>query len=122
MFQESVRDSIYTMRPFSNGEGPCVEVGRFTLDGSPVQKKIHPLREYEEAGFTRRKNALYSFLFETLGEIPGKMRDAFLLIHPTNPRRPEAILAEENYRRIIKMMHHIGEGIGGTVHCTNFEA
>ena len=122
MFQESARDSIYTMRPFSNGEGPCVEVGRFTLDGSPVQKKIHLLREYEEAGVTRQKNALYSFLFETLGEIPGKMRDAFLLIHPTNPRRPEAILAEENYRRIIKMMHYIGEGIGGTVHLTNFEA
>ncbi len=122
MFQESARDSIYAMRPFSNGEGPCVEVRRFTIDGSPLQKKVHALREYEDTGFTQRKNALYSFLFEALGEFPGKMRDAFLLIYPTNPLRPEAVLAEENYRRIVKMMHHIGEGIGKSAHFTNVEA
>ena len=122
MFQESARESIYAMRPFSNGEGPCVEVRRFSIDGSTVQKKVQPLREYEGTGFTQKKNALYSFLFEALGEFPGRMRDAFLLIYPTNPLRPEAILTEENYRRITKMMHHIGEGNGGSAHFTNVEA
>jgi len=121
MFQESARDSIYAMKPFSNGEGPSLEVQRFTIDGSPVQKKVRPLIEYEDTGFTQRKNPLYSFLFEALGEFPGKMRDAFLLIYPTNPHRPESILAEENYRRITKLMHHIGEGNGGSAHFTNIE-
>jgi chromosome partitioning protein len=121
MFQESARDSIYAMRPVSTGDGPCVEVRRFTIDGSPVQMKIRPLREYEDSGLARRKNSLYSFLFEALGELPGKLRDSFLLIYPTNPNRPETILAEENYRRIAKMMHHIGAGIEGTLHLTSIE-
>jgi cellulose biosynthesis protein BcsQ len=112
MFQETARESIYALRPFSNGQGPCVEVRRFTIDGSPVQKKVQPLRELSDTAFQQNKNSLDSFLFETLGEFPGKMRDAFLLIYPTNPRRPEAILAEENYRRFAKMMHHLDQGIG----------
>ncbi|MHC1698154.1 MAG: ParA family protein [Geobacteraceae bacterium] len=122
MFQETARESIYAMRPVSNGEGPCVEVRRFTIDGSPVQKKVQPLREFSDTVSPQQKNALYSFLFEALGEFPGKMRDAFLLIYPTNPRRPEAILAEENYRRIEKMMQHLGQGIGGSAHFTKVEA
>lgn len=109
MFQETARESIYAMRPVRNGESPCVEVQRFTIDGSPVQKKVQPLREFNDTGSSQQKNPLYSFLFNTLGEFPGKLRDAFLLIYPTNPRRPEAILAEENYRRIAKMMHHLGQ-------------
>jgi len=122
MFQETARESIYAMRPFSNGEGPCVEVRRFTIDGSPVQKKIQPLREFADPDFPQKKNALYSFVFEALGESPGNLRDAFLLIYPTNPRRPETILVEENYRRIVKMMQHLGQGIGGGSHLTNAEA
>jgi len=122
MFQETARESIYAMRPFSNGEGPCVEVRRFTIDGSPVQKKIQPLREFTDSNFPQKKNALYSFVFEALGESPGKLRDAFLLIYPANPRKPEAILAEENYRRIAKMIHHLGQEIGSSTHLTNVEA
>lgn len=122
MFRETARESIYAMRPFTNGEGPCVEVRRFTIDGSPVQKKVQPLREYQNTGETQEKSALYSFLFEALGEFPGKLRNAFLLIYPTNPRKPEAILAEENYRRIVKMMQFLGQGAGNDPHLTSVEA
>ncbi len=122
MFRESARESIYAIRPFRNGEDPCADVRRFTIDGTPVQKKVSPLREYEETGFTRTKNALYSFLFETLGEYPGKMRDAFLLIYPTNPHRPESVLAEEKYKRLVKMMRHVSQEIGESSHLTSFEA
>lgn len=121
MFRESARESVYAIRPFRNGTNPCADVRRFTLDGSPVQKKIHPLVEFEEKGFTKTKNALYSFLFEALGEYPGKMRDAFLMIYPTNPQRPESVLAEETYKRLVKMMRHVAQQIGETSHLTNVE-
>lgn len=121
MFRESARESVYTVRPFLNGAGPEVEIQRFTMDGSPVQKKIHPLREFEETGFTRSRNNLFSFVFETLGEYQGTMRDAFLLIYPTSPSRPESILKEDSYKRLLKMMHHVSREIGVTPHLTSFE-
>jgi len=121
MFRETARESVYAFRPFVNGNGPCVEVQRFNADGVSVLKKVHPLREYDESGFIRTKNDLYSFLFEALGEIPGRMRNAFLLIHPTNPRKPESILAEEGYRRLAKTMHHVAERLEGDAHLTNPE-
>lgn len=112
MFRETARESVYTFRPFENGNGPCVEVQRFNMDGNSVAKKIHPLREYEESGFTRTKSDLYGFIFEALGETPGKMRDAFLLVHPTNPRKPGSILSEDGYRRLMKTMRHVAERLG----------
>lgn len=121
MFRETARESVFTFRPFVNGKGPCVEIQRFNMDGISVLKKVHPLREYDESGFTRTRNNLYSFLFESLGEIPGKMRDAFLLIHPTNPRKPESILSDEGYRRLGKTMRHVAERLGGDDHLTSLE-
>lgn len=109
MFRESARESVFVFRPFVNGNGACVEIRRLTRDGVPVMKKVLPLREYDETGFTRTRNILYAFLFESLGEVPGRMRDAFLLVHPTNPGKPESILAEESYKRLVKLMRLAAE-------------
>lgn len=106
MFLESSKDSYYSLTPLSNGQGPVVVLQRFAMDGTPLSQKTQPLREFDETGFTRTRNALYTFIEAVLGEVPGRFRDAFLLIHPTNPRKPEAILSEENYKRFSKKMRH----------------
>ncbi len=103
MFLESSRDSYYSLFPFSNGQ---ILLQRFALDGTPLSRKIQPLREFDEAGFSRTKNPLYAFIHRALGEFPGRLRDAFLLIHPANPRKPESILSEENYKQFSKKMRH----------------
>lgn len=122
MFRESARESVFSFRPFVNGNGPCVEIQRLTRDGAPVMKKILPLREYDDTGFTRTKNVLHSFLFESLGEPPGILRDAFLLIHPANPLKPESILSEESYKRIVKLMRQVAEQTAGEdAHGTSLE-
>lgn len=113
MFREAARESVFVFRPFVNGNGPFVDIRRLTRDGEPVLKKVLPLREYDETAFTRTRNALYSFLMESLGEPPGIMRDAFLLIHPTNPVKPESILAEESYKRLGRLMRRIAEEQAG---------
>lgn len=112
MFKETARESVFTFRPFENGNGQCVEVQRFNLDGNPVLKKVHHLRETGVTGTTGTNSDLYELLFEALGEIPGRMRDAFLLIHPTNPRKPASILSEDGYRRLMKTMRHLSERLG----------
>lgn len=109
MFREAARESVFVFRPFINGNGPCVEIRRLTRDGAQVMKKVLPLREYDGTGGTRTKNTLYAFLLESLGEPPGVLRDAFLLIHPTNPGKPESILVEGSYKRFVALMRHIGE-------------
>jgi len=111
MFQESARESFYVLTPRIDGDQQQVEIQRFNMDGIALMKKSIPLREYDEVGFSRTKNSLYSFLFEALGEIPGRLRDAFLLIHPTNPRNPQSILVEDNYKRFAKMMRLAGRNI-----------
>jgi len=109
MFREAARESVFVFRPFINGNGPCVEILRLTRDGAQVMNKVLPLREYDETGFTKTKNTLYAFLFESLGEPPGILRDAFLVIHPTNPVKPESILVEESYKRLVKLMRQLEE-------------
>jgi chromosome partitioning protein len=122
MFRESARESVYAFKPFINGEGPQVEIRRLTMEGTTVMNKVLPVREYDEGGFIRARNDLYSFLRETLGTAPeGTMRKAFLLIHPTSPRKPEIILAEENYKRMAKTMRLVAENIGMESHLTSLE-
>lgn len=107
MFRETSRDSFFAIRPATDNGDSVVEVHRFTMDGNRVMKKVHPLREYDGNSFSRSRNGMYTFLSETLGELPGRMRDAFLLIHPANPQKPETILFEENYKRLIRTMQHV---------------
>lgn len=107
MFRETSRESVFALRPVTTNGEPMVEVHRFAMDGSRVMTKVHPLREFDGNGFTRSKNGLFAFLSETLEELPGRMRDAFLLIHPANPRKPESILLEENYKRLLRMMQQV---------------
>jgi cellulose biosynthesis protein BcsQ len=122
IFREAARESAFVFRPFINGHGPCVEIRRITRDGAPVMKKVLPLREYDETGFGRTKNLLYSFIFECLGEPPGILRDAFLLVHPANPGKPESILSEESYKRLVKLMRLAAEQTAGEeAHLTSLE-
>jgi cellulose biosynthesis protein BcsQ len=104
MFRESARESFYVLIPHADGGEQSVEIRRFNMDGMPITKKLVPLRENDEGGTDGAGSSLYAFLFEALGEIPGRLRNAFLLIHPTNPRNPEAILAEDNYKKFAKKM------------------
>ncbi|MEA5113469.1 MAG: ParA family protein [Geobacteraceae bacterium] len=109
MFREASRESVFAMRPVTANGETVVEVHRFTMDGNRIMKKVHPLKEFDGNSFARTRNGMYAFLSETLGDIPGRMRDAFILIHPANPRKPESILFEENYKRLLRTMQHVSE-------------
>jgi chromosome partitioning protein len=107
MFQDSSRESFFILKPVENGEGPAVEFHRYSLKGTLLAKKLYPLREYEGRLLNREKSTLHVLVSETLGDYGGRTRDAFLLIHPVDPKAPDSILQEDNYKVFNKLMSHI---------------
>ena len=111
MFKNATRDSVYAFRPVENVTGKVVDFYRFSLGGEQLTKKSYPLKEKIGGIFSREKNPLHSLILETLESHNGMLRDAFLFVHPVNPEKPEAILAEENYRRFNRLMQQVAEQI-----------
>jgi chromosome partitioning protein len=109
MFQDSSRESFFILKPVENGAGPAVEFHRYSIRGTLLAKKLYPLREYEGKLLSREKSMLHLLIAETLGNYGGRTRDAFLMIHPVNPKAPESILQEDNYKVFDKLMRHICE-------------
>ncbi|SNB45294.1 ParA family protein [Geobacter sp. DSM 9736] len=103
IFLESARDSTFLLRPLKGSDGHDVEFVQFDRQGSPLLKKRHPLKEHEGSLLSRERSKLYGMMRETLEGYGESFRDGFLLIHPTNPQEPEAILREEKYREFVKL-------------------
>jgi hypothetical protein len=98
-------------RPVENGNGPQVEFSQFDSRGGQLAKKLYNFREYEGGLLSRERSKLFTLMSETLSGYDGGIRDGFLLVHPVNPREPEAILQEENYRAFSRLKKRIGEQI-----------
>ena len=112
MFKNATKESAFAFRPRETATGNVVEFYRFSLQGNLVTKKSYPLREKVGGLFSREKNPLHSLMLETLDDPNGRFRDAFLFVQPVNPEQPEAILAEENYRRFCRLKQQAAEQIG----------
>jgi len=111
MFQSATRESACAFRPLENGGGKFVEFYRFTLHGELLTKKSYPLKEKTGGIFSREKSPLHALMRDTLSGADGGFRDAFLFVQPVNPDQPEAILAEENYRRFSRLKQQVSEQI-----------
>jgi hypothetical protein len=109
MVRDTARDSVFVCRPVSNGSGQMVEFSRFNRQGSPVQRKDFPLKEYEGGFLSRERSRLHLLMAETLAGLDSRFREGALLIHPVNPAEPEGILQEENYREFTRLQQKIME-------------
>lgn len=111
MFKNATREAAFAFRPREDGAGRVVEFYRFSLQGELLARKNYPLKEKIGGIFSREKNPLHSFMLDTLEETGGRFRNAFLFVQPINPHKPEAILAEENYRRFSRLKQQVAEQI-----------
>ncbi len=111
MFKNSTCESAFAFRPRENGAGKVVDFYRFTLQGELIAKKSYPLKEKMGGIFSREKHPLHTLMIDTLEEQGGGLRDAFLFVQPINPEKPEAILAEENYRRFSRLKQQVSQQI-----------
>ena len=111
IMRDSARESAYVFRPVCNGSAATVEFHRFDLEGVHLMKKSYPLKEYEGGILQRERNRLFTMMAETF---PGRLEvgaDSFLLVHPVNRQKPEAILREENYRGISRLRERIAQQV-----------
>jgi hypothetical protein len=109
LFQDSARESAFVFRGVDIGNDQEVEVHRFDFAGAHLGRKLYPFKESNGGVLNREKNRLYTLLAETLMGFGGKLREAFLLVHPVNPADPESILREDNYRGIERLKKQIAE-------------
>jgi cellulose biosynthesis protein BcsQ len=112
MFKEATRGSSFVFRPAGNGSDTKMEFSRFTGDGIPVARKLYHLHEPGADPASRNRNGLATLYEQTLSGYNGQPRDAFLLVHPVDPSRPDAILKEDNYREFTKYKRRITDQIG----------
>ncbi len=109
MFKNATSDALYALSPQDNGSEKSIDIYRFSLNGELLTRKSYPLRAQPEEPLNREANRLHSLVLETLADQEGVLRDAFLFIHPVNAEKPEAILAEEQYRRFNRLKQLVAE-------------
>jgi chromosome partitioning protein len=102
MISQTAQESVFVLNP--GGEDPAqgtVDFHRFDLQGTSLLKKQYPLAlPPERDGFSH-------LVHGSLGGYEGKLRDAFLMVHPVSGDSPESILLEENYREMAKLKKRI---------------
>jgi cellulose biosynthesis protein BcsQ len=105
IIEDSAKESIFVFKPVINGSGGInIEFHRFDTRGEHLSRKGYPL------GAESGKNAALAMLVEsTLAGYAGSFRDAFLLVHPVNADKPEAILLEDNYREMSRLKKKIAQ-------------
>jgi cellulose biosynthesis protein BcsQ len=109
MVSESARESAFVFKPVENGCGPMLEFHRFDLEGYQLLKKAYPLREFEGGLLRRERSKLFTFVSAALSMDEEKLRDAFLLVHPVDPKAPESVLREEKYREFSRLKQLIAD-------------
>lgn len=107
IIEESVRNSVFAFKPMENGNGTEVEFHRFDLSGIPLAKRKYQLREFSGNFLNRRPDPLYTLMSMTLMGHEGKLRDAFLLVYPTDMETPESLLQEEGYREVKRLRKRV---------------
>ena len=106
IMRDVARESAFVFRPAFNGSGPAVEFHRFGLDGMHLLKKVFPLREFEGGMLRRERSKLFTLVAEAFnGRVDST--ENFLLVHPVNRQKPEAILQDEAYRGVIRLKQRI---------------
>jgi cellulose biosynthesis protein BcsQ len=110
LLHNTARESAFIFKPRQNGNGAEVVCHRFDLRGTQLSKKSYPLSEYRE-GRAEKPDSLFTLMAGTLDGYGGTFRDAFLLVHPASAASPESILADEQYRELMKLRKRIAEQI-----------
>ena len=107
---EKASKSVSMFLPREQEEGYVLEFRQFNRNGDLAFRKEVPLAGFAEGQLDGLHDRLYLFLNEGLAGFEGKLRrDAWLVVHAVDPKGPEQVLHEQNYRVVQKFQAHIGE-------------
>ncbi|WP_298270525.1 ParA family protein [Geobacter sp.] len=111
ILRDTARESAFVFRPVTNGSGTTVDFHRFDLEGAHLMRKSYALKEYDGGMLQRERSRLYTMMAETFAGRLETTADSFLLVHPVNREKPEAILSEDNYRGIARLRKQIAQQV-----------
>jgi hypothetical protein len=102
MISQTAQESVFVLNPgIDEPELGTVDFHRFDLRGTSLLKKQYPL------ALPPARDGFSHLVHGSLGGYEGKLRDAFLMVHPVSGDSPESILLEENYREMVKLKKRI---------------
>ncbi|MEI6208821.1 MAG: ParA family protein [Desulfuromonadales bacterium] len=96
--------------PRTDGAQRLLDYRQFSVGGEQLMQKDIELPGFDSGEFTGVLDTLYLMLNEALAGFEGKLREGvWLTLLPVNPARPEAILHEDNYKSVQKLLRHIAD-------------
>ncbi len=98
LLRESTRDSIFVLRPHPENCSSAVEFRRYDSSGQLLTNRRINYRDHAGGMFHDDRCPLYDIVGTTLSGYGNSFREAFLIIHPVEPGRPDKILQKESYR------------------------
>jgi len=98
LLRESSRESTFVFRPATDKGNPAVEFRRFDNNGNLLTNRRIKYREHVGGMFHDERCPLYDIMNTTLSSYGNMFREAFLIVHPVDPLKPEQILQRDKYR------------------------
>lgn len=98
LLKESSRDSTFVFRPACDTSNATVEFRRYDHNGHLLSNRRINYREHVGGMFHEERCPLYDIMSTTLSGYGNTFREAFLIIHPVDPSKPDKILEKDNYR------------------------
>lgn len=111
LLKESSRESTFAFRPATENGAPAVEFRRFDGSGNLLTNRRIRYREHAGGLFHDERCPLYDIMNATLAGYGNQFREAFLIVHPVNPDKPDHILQRENYRTFCSLKGTIASTI-----------
>jgi len=107
LLKESSRESTFVFRPASDNGNPAVEFRRFDSNGNLLTNRRIKYREHAGGLFHEERCPLYDIMNATLSGYGNMFREAFLIVHPVDPVRPDQILLRDSYRSFCSLKGNI---------------
>jgi cellulose biosynthesis protein BcsQ len=107
LLQEAARESTFVFRPIVDNDRHLVEFRRYDNGGQLLTNRRVDYREHVGGMFHDERCKLYDIMNATLAGYGNTFRDAYLIIHPVDPNRPDTILHKEGYRSFSVMKGNI---------------
>lgn len=111
LLRESSRESTFVFRPATDNGTPSVEFRRFDTGGNLLTNRHIRYREHAGGLFHDERCPLYDIMNATLAGYGNQFRDAFLIVHPVDPAKPDCILHRENYRSFCSLKGNIASAL-----------
>jgi len=111
LLKESAKESVFVFSPAKDRSDTAVEFRRFDCSGNLLTNRKIRYRDHAGGMFHDEICPLYKVMQSTLAGYGNLLRDAFLIVHPVDPGKPDHILHRDNYRSFTQLKSSIAASL-----------